>query len=80
MITIPEVVAELVSKKPFLEEGLSRGLINLSALARELQPQIEKRLYKNVQTGAIVMALKRIAAKPNSHSWSGTFQLEDILG
>lgn len=61
MITIPQLVEELVAKTPFLEEGLSRGLINYSALARELKPAIEKKLYKTVQTGAIVMALKRLA-------------------
>lgn len=79
MITIPEVVEELVSKKPFLEEGLSRGLINLSALARELQPEIEKKLYKEVQTGAIIMALKRLSTKPHSHSRSGNILLEQVI-
>lgn len=63
MITIPELVEDLISKKPFLEEGLSRGLINLSALARELQPDIEKKLYREVQIGAVVMALKRLSEK-----------------
>lgn len=61
MVTIPEVVEEIVKKSPFLEEGLSRGLINYSAFAREVKPQIEKGLYKSVKEGAIVMALKRIS-------------------
>ncbi len=74
MFTIAEVVEELISKKPFLEEGLSRGLINLSALARELQPKIEKRLYKDVQLGAIVMALKRLEAKSANKSDSNQLQ------
>jgi hypothetical protein len=77
MFTIAEVVEELISKKPFIEEGLSRGLINLSALARELQPAIEKRLYKDVQLGAIVMALKRIEAKTANQSDSN--QLEQVV-
>lgn len=60
MITIPEAVRDIIATEPFLEEALSRGIINTSALARSLRPEIEKRLYKNVQTGAIVMALKRL--------------------
>jgi hypothetical protein len=85
MFTIAQVVEEILMKKPFLEEGLSRGLINLSALARELQPQIEKRLYertlllrnKDIQIGAIVMALKRIEAKSANKSESN--QLQEVV-
>ncbi len=62
MITIPQLVSELVHKSPFLEELLSQGLINHSALARTLKPQIETRLYKEVQIGAIVVALNRLSA------------------
>jgi hypothetical protein len=77
MFTIAEVVTELISKKPFLEEGLSSGLINLSALARELQPSIEKRLYKDVQLGAIVMALKRLGVKNSPQI--GSNELEQVV-
>lgn len=70
MITVPEVVEELVKHSPFIEEGLKRKLINLSSLARELQPQIQERLLKDIKLGAVVMALKRlerkIEAKDNS--------------
>lgn len=48
---------------PFLEEGLSRGVLNYSATARELRPQIEAALLKPVSVSAILMALKRLAAK-----------------
>jgi hypothetical protein len=60
MITIPQVTAELVDETPLLEDSLARGIINLSALARELQPEIEARTMKPVQIGAIVAALKRL--------------------
>ena len=35
-------------------------MINYSSLARKLQPEIEKQLYKKVTIGSIVMALKRL--------------------
>lgn len=61
MITVPEVVKELIKDSPFLEEALAEDLVNLSALARRIKPQIEEKLYKDVETGAIVMALKRLS-------------------
>lgn len=63
MITIPEVVEELVKQSPFLEEALSQGLINNSSLARRLKSQIDKKLFKDVQPGAIIMALSRLEQK-----------------
>lgn len=66
MITVPEVVEELVKQSPFLEEGLALGIINYSALARQLQPQIREKLYKDIREGAIVMALKRLSGKLQS--------------
>lgn len=63
MVTVPEVVEDIVKRSPFLEEGLSLGLINLSALARRIQPEVQERLWKDIQEGAIVMALKRLSQK-----------------
>lgn len=60
MKTIAQVVEILVKKKPFLVESLTEGLINLSSLARMLHSDIEKELKKEVQSGAVVMALKRL--------------------
>ncbi len=60
MTTISETVTEIVSRKPFLEETLASGLINLSSLAREIHPEVCAKLNKDVKHGAIVMALKRL--------------------
>jgi len=60
VITISEAVYEIVSRKPFLEETLASGLLNLSSLAREIQPEVSVKLNKDVKQGAIVMALKRL--------------------
>ncbi len=48
---------------PFLSEGLRRGLINLSELARQLQPQLESDLWKPVGQAAVVMALRRMSER-----------------
>jgi len=44
---------------PFLEEGLSRQIINFSALAKDLNKPISEMLRKPVKDGAIMMALRR---------------------
>ena len=63
MISTAEVVEELVKASPLLEDGLAKGIISYSALARDLRPKIEEKLLKSVGRGAIVMALKRTSSK-----------------
>ncbi|MBI2337549.1 MAG: aspartate kinase [Candidatus Levybacteria bacterium] len=63
MISITDVVTNIVKTSPFLEEALTRDILSYSALARELIPKIEKTLDKSVTRGAVVMALKRISVK-----------------
>lgn len=62
MVKIAEIVEELVRRSPFLIESLEEGLINVSALARKLQPEVEGMLGKSIKTGAIVMAVNRMPA------------------
>ncbi|WP_034060710.1 hypothetical protein [Lacinutrix jangbogonensis] len=59
MKTIATCVEEILVTQPFLEEALSRSIINFSALAEELQAPIGAMLRKPVKTGAIMMALRR---------------------
>jgi hypothetical protein len=59
--TIASQVSEYVKTKPYLSSALSQGIINLTSLARQIQPDIEKSLKKPARSGAIVMALKRIS-------------------
>jgi aspartokinase len=61
MVTVAEAVENIVKQKPFIEGALSEGLINLSSLARQIKPDVEGKLKKEVKEGAIVMALKRLA-------------------
>ena len=61
MITVSQLVEEGVDQSPYLREAITDGLVNISALARKLQPQIEKRLYKKVTEGSILIALQRYA-------------------
>lgn len=59
MITISQLLESLIKQKPFVESALVEGLVNISALARQLKPEVEKALKKEVTEASIIMALKR---------------------
>ncbi len=61
MMSISHVVENIVKHRPYLSESLAAGIINVSSLARQLQPDVEKVLRREVNTGAVVMALNRLA-------------------
>lgn len=61
MKTIASVVEHYIKTKPYLSTAMSQGIINLTSLARQIQPEIEETLQKTARSGAIVMALKRIS-------------------
>lgn len=60
MQRISDVVEQYVLETPLLEEHLSLGLINLSALARHLRPRVRKALLRPVSQASLVMALRRL--------------------
>lgn len=66
MITVPQVVEDILNNSPVLSESLEEGLVNFSSLARKLRPEIENRLLKPVTTGSVIMALKRLKVDPET--------------
>lgn len=60
MRTISDSIRDILQRSPYLAEAVSDGIINYSALARKLKPQLEEEHLKTFNEGAIVMALKRI--------------------
>ena len=63
MITVPDIVRKIISQTPYLEEALSKDIINLSGLARDIRPEVEKLTMKKVELGSVIMALKRLQPK-----------------
>jgi len=59
MKTIATCVEEILVSQPFLEDALTRNILNYSALSEELMEPISKMLRKPVKSGAIMMALRR---------------------
>ncbi len=60
MSTISKVTEEIINRSPFLREAMTENLINISALARKIKPEVEKGTGKETKEGAIVMAIKRM--------------------
>lgn len=60
--TIASVVEKELNEYPQMLEMMSEKILNLSALAKKLQPAIEKTLMKSASHGSIVIALQRLQA------------------
>ncbi len=60
MNSIGKITEELINRSPFLREAMTDDLINISALARKLKPEIEEIVGKEVKEGAIIMSIKRM--------------------
>ena len=63
MPTVAHIVKSIIAKKPFIQEALSRGILNNAAFAEELTPVIEKELGKKVKFSAVNMAIRRLGEK-----------------
>lgn len=76
MKTIANCVQAIIMSRPYLEEALSRNIINFSALAHDLNPTISDMLRKPVKDGAIMMALRRYTPPLSKKN---TIQLQHIF-
>ena len=77
MKSLGKITEELINKSPFLREAMSENLINISSLARKLRPEIEKVTEKEVNEGAIVMAIKRM---PPGYYHQLDLKIKNVMG
>ena len=80
MISVKEVSKQLIQKIPFMEEALGEDLINISSLARKLQPQISEVLQKKIKIGAVIIAINRIKQEYTAIPKPGLKQFVSKLG
>lgn len=60
MLTVPQAAEKIIKRSRYLTEALAKNIINSSALARYIRPELEKMLVKKVKSGAIIMAIERL--------------------
>lgn len=63
MVTISRTVEKIVMENIFIQDALSRGIINYAAFAEEIKPKVEAELKTKVKDSAIMMALRRLQEK-----------------
>lgn len=63
MITIAKRVEQLIEQWPMLKQGLELELLNTSAVARYLKPEVENEVGERVSEAAVLMALRRYEHK-----------------
>ena len=61
MITVAEAVNEVLSEDGLIIEALQRGVLNISAYAKEILAEVELRTKKPVRVGTVIVALSRLA-------------------
>ncbi|CAM4140165.1 hypothetical protein [Gillisia hiemivivida] len=79
MNTITSCVHGMLRHQPFLDDALSKDLLNFSALAEHLQPEVEKILRKPVKQGSIIMALRRYSPQRNLLKNANLREMGDIV-
>lgn len=77
MQSLGKITEELINRSPFLREAMAENLINISSLARKLKPEIEEICKKEVNEGAIVMAIKRM---PPGYYHQLELKIKNVMG
>ena len=60
-MSVPEVVREIVTRNRSIYDCLKMDLVNYTALAVKIQPEVERQLGNAVNLNTIVVAIKRYA-------------------
>ena len=66
-VSITEIIREILASNTLYYSALQSGIANYAALAKKVKPEIEKRTAHDVDVGAIVAGLKRIANNIREH-------------
>lgn len=60
-VAVPEVVREIVTRNRAIYDCMKMDIINYTALAVKIQPEVEKQIGNPVNLNTIVVAIKRFA-------------------
>jgi aspartokinase len=63
MVTVSNVVQKLVDDRVFIQESMYRDIISYALLAKQLKPEVQNLLDRQVKKHAIEMALRRYSEK-----------------
>lgn len=63
MIKVSTAVQDIITASEPDRSALLRGVLNFTAYAKLIQPEVERRTHKPVQLGSIVVALSRLSSQ-----------------
>ncbi|MDO8428401.1 MAG: hypothetical protein Q7S92_04255, partial [Candidatus Diapherotrites archaeon] len=63
--SLSKAISNYLSNYPYIKIGLKEGIINYSALARKISPEIEKTTSKKVNEETVMVAIKRYSDNEN---------------
>ncbi len=83
MSSISTITEDIINKRPFIRELITENLVNISALARKILPEIEQITGEKIKEGAVIMALKRLSSESSPNLYvrikEALSQLGDFL-
>ena len=62
---LSKAISAYLNGYPYIKIGLKEGIVNYSALARKISPEIEKQLSKKINEETVMVAIKRYSDKEN---------------
>ena len=65
MVTISHIVNKMIDENIYLQEAIGRGIASYGSVAKQLKPEIEFELRKEVAHYAVVAAIRRYSEKLN---------------
>ena len=63
MVTISHIVCKLIDENIYLQEAIGKGIASYGSVAKQLKPDIEEELKKEVAHYAVVAAIRRYSEK-----------------
>jgi len=78
MISIKDVVQTIVSNDIEAQNSISRGILNLSQYAREIQEKVEEATKKEVSMQSIVVTLSRLERKQKAYGFLPNVEISSL--
>jgi hypothetical protein len=80
MVSLADVVRKKVETLPFVKHGLAIGIVNYSAFAKKIKPEIVSKLGREVSEDAIIAAARRYAEKLRTDKKNAEEAIAKVLG
>ena len=78
MRTVSQAVKRILNNDHIAKEAMEDGLLNFSAYAKRIKPQIDEWLFKDVTHGSIVVALSRMQEEVKEQAKRESLVIYDI--